>query len=71
MTAFKYNMKSKFAYCSKCWIRINRVYQREYKTGVFKGFGYFCNHCNEFTHDNEIISYDNVKENLKDTEFII
>lgn len=61
MTAFKYEITSKFGYCSECWSRINRTYQREKNTGVFKGFGFYCNECNELTIDKNIITFDDIK----------
>lgn len=55
MPAKKYDMESKFGYCSGefnyCG-RINRVYQRV--KGVFKGIGWYCPTCDEFTHDKDV-----------------
>lgn len=55
MNAKKYDMNSKFAYCSSETSyhgRINRVYQRF--SGVFKGIGWYCSICDDFTHDKDV-----------------
>ena len=54
MTAYKLFKGNKFAYCDDCYMRVNRVYQREKKSGVFKGFAWFCNRCNTFTLDKDV-----------------
>ena len=51
MVAFKYHKTDKFAYCRECYTRVNRVYQRAKKTGVFVGFAWYCKECESFTLD--------------------
>lgn len=53
MTISKNYSDGKFAYCSKCMKRVNRVYQREKMTGQFIPFGWYCNRCKLFTSDEE------------------
>ena len=55
MNAKKFDMNSKFAYCSSeidYHGRINRVYQRF--NGIFKGIGWYCHRCNDFTLDKDV-----------------
>ncbi|MFX1453847.1 MAG: hypothetical protein ACFFDB_00595 [Promethearchaeota archaeon] len=41
----------KFAYCSKCYKRMNRIYERKKNSGVFIGIGWNCNNCKILCYD--------------------
>lgn len=56
MTAKKYNMNDKFAYCDTPTSYhgiVKRIYIRI--DGVFRGMAWYCSRCKEFTLDENVV----------------